>query len=68
MEALVYFVLPVVLLVLGLPVFVVLLLTGMVGTIVLAARDLSVPDVLAVTIGTVAGALASLLVRGAGSS
>ena len=31
MEALVYFVLPVVLLVLGLPVFVVLLLTGMVG-------------------------------------
>ena len=31
MEALVYFVLPVILLILGLPVFVVLLLTGMVG-------------------------------------
>ncbi len=39
------------------------LLTGMVGTILLALSSLPVPDVLAVTIGAVSGSLGTLLVR-----
>lgn len=44
------------------------LLTGMVGTILLALQEKDVPEVLAVTIGAVSGSLGTLLVRSAGSS
>lgn len=39
------------------------LLVGLIGVILLALNDVEVPEVLGVTVGTVAGSLGTLLVR-----